>query len=316
MTVNEIVAVVENLLASEAGRERTEAVVQYLGRLVALQDDETKPLPGINRRGGMEFFSTTGKLLKPKATLDVRIHGRLVGEVALKENGKRIFRPVKPWKGEWPKSVDVDWADRRVLKFLAARLQDLPKKELEAKVQSALFGAMRQVKGPKKLKELRQNQPVQMLRQPFQFPLPISASGAIPEVAVAPALGHADILARGRGGHRLKVFEIKRPRGDARHALAQGVAYAAALERLLDMAPAVTYRALGYSKARKASPKLEVWAFVHADDVDNVLAGGNALQAANSHFDLHLLPYRFEGGQRLALEEPIAVGKSQRQGRG
>ncbi|MFT3914882.1 MAG: hypothetical protein QM704_12445 [Anaeromyxobacteraceae bacterium] len=309
-SVNDIVRDVETLLDDPSGAKQVAAVVEYLERLIALEDDRLEQLPGIRRRKGMLFFSTTGKLLRPKATLDVRINGRFVGDVALSDDGARTFRPAKEWRGDWPRGERIDWADPRVLGFLRARERDLPRKDLEAKVQSALFHAMRQKRGPKKLEELRHNQPVQMARQPFQFPLPIAASGATPMVAKAPALGHADILARGHAGHRIKVFEIKRRGGDARHALAQGVAYAAAIQRLLTVS-AVTYRALGFRKARSRAPRFEVWAFVHEDDVGEVLASGKDLVVANDHYDLHVLTYRLEGDQPLTLGAPIAVGKAQ-----
>lgn len=284
-------------------------VLQYLEALTALGTAPHDPLPRIRERSGAVLFATVGKLLEATAKLDVRIDGRLVGEVRLRGKADRVFRPVNPWSATW-EHCDLDWASAEVLRFLHDRMDDLPRKDAEAKVQSALFLAMRERKGSKKLDALRWNQPVQMLGMPFQFPLPISASGPSPEVAKGQALGHADILARSRAGHRIKVLELKRPGGDAPHALAQGVAYAAAIRTLLRTNPAVVIKALGYGKPRKRLPGFEVWAFVDVGDAPDVRASAPRLQEANHHFDLHMLPYRMDGAGRLVLGAPEILGRA------
>jgi len=218
-TVNEVVTAVESLLANGNGAARAARVINYLERLIALDADDEKARPRIKMRVGIVFFATVGNLLKSPVTLDVRINGRLVGKVQLRKDGTRPFEPVSPWKETWI-GEQVDWGDPRVLRFLRQLAKKLPPSGAEASVQSALFLAMREGNGSKKLQVLHRNQPVQMLGLPFQFPVPISASGSEPKVSEGSALGHTDVLARGAGGHRLKVFEIKKG-GKGAQALAQ-----------------------------------------------------------------------------------------------
>ena len=310
-TVDEIVTTVEGLLAAGDGYDRADRVLAYLARLNALGENDEKR-PRIKMRPGMVFFATVGKLLGSTVVIDVRIHGRRVGEVSLRADGLRVFSPVSPWKDEWCEKwsdEQIDWGDKRVLHFLRQREGSLPETEAEAKVQSELFMAMREGKGSKKLQELHNNQPVQMLGLPFQFPLPISASGPTPKVSKGLALGHADILARSDSGHHIKIFEIKKPGGAAAHALAQGVAYAAALGVLLQRNPAVMFKALGYSKLRTRLPRFSVWAFVNRMDVSAVLKSGRALQESNHHYGLHVMPYSMNSAGRLEIDSPVSVEK-------
>lgn len=145
MTVDEIVANVEQLLASEEGVARSKRVLAYLEALAVLHAADEPP-PRIRMRKGTLFFATVGKLLGSRVTLDVRIRGRLVGEVQLRGPRDRRFMPANAWKQDWEKE-SAEWGHSSVLEYLRQRERELPKDDKEAEVQSALFTAMREKRG-------------------------------------------------------------------------------------------------------------------------------------------------------------------------
>ena len=74
------------------------------------------------------------------------------------------------------------------------------------------------------------------------------------------------MLARsGKNGRRLRVFEVKKRGGDAPHALAQAVIYAATLLRLITEWPEVYFPALGYGSTYRRLP-IDAVALVHESD--------------------------------------------------
>src|SRR5204863_44774 len=150
----------------------------------------------------------------------------------------------------WETNADrLDWRHRSVRQYLEAAAGRIRQRPREAYIESAFLAELAVSRGPKQ-DLLRKHQPVRLGRLPFQFPLPVSGR-AEPRLPRRAAAGHVDVLARGAGG--LRVFEVKRPGADdAGHALAQAVAYAAALRLLLSKRPEVYLPMLGYSSARRS----------------------------------------------------------------
>src|SRR4051794_29955981 len=100
-TADEIVSQVVSELGTEKGRKTAQAVIGHLGRVHEFASmRERRSLPRL--RSEVVFFATAGKL--PKGILDVRVRGRLVGEVRLKDTGQRMFRPVTGWADELERS--------------------------------------------------------------------------------------------------------------------------------------------------------------------------------------------------------------------
>jgi hypothetical protein len=161
----------------------------------------------------------------------------------------------------------------------------------EAMVQQAAFDAIARAEEP-----FHGRKPVLMFNVPFQFPMPLSGSET-QEVVVSQgnALGHADILVRRRPS-TLAVLELKKPGGTARTALSQAVAYAAALEVLMEQDRETTLWALGYKPKRTAPIQLEAWAVVDAMDEAAVRANAAELQAKNRHYPLRAWLYDFSDG--------------------
>jgi hypothetical protein len=252
MTVNQIVEKVRADLKVGEGKRQLDRVLRYLEGIIAREEELDLAVKAANERPGTAFFATTGNALSPRPIVAVRIHGRQVGTIEFMGPKERVFRPtralasdLKGWNGD-------EWGHSSVRRFLARVRVDASINEVkEALVQSAIFRDLAEAASAKKQESLLRHQPVLLNGLPYQFPLPITASGEEPRVAKGIKLGYADVLARQGNGSRLRVFELKRPKAsDARFALAQAVAYAAALEVMLQARPAVMFKALNYSTAR------------------------------------------------------------------
>jgi len=296
MTVDAIVARVRELLVTDDGRRQVERVTSYLKELDEAGDALRNQVRRIRKRSEGTFFATVGNCRKAQLVLDVRVQGRSVGLVTLGTDGPRTFKPAKAFAPQcdgW--SAGIEWRDRRVRVLLNAAKAD--KKITEAMVQSELFTEMAQGSSSAKQKLLLHHQPIEMLGLPFQFPLPVKASGDELRVASGSALAHADVIARSGSGRAtcLRVFEIKKPRSaEAPHALAQGVAYAAAVRELLAHDRKVFLRALGFGGGRKEL-RIEAAAFVHEAAKEPLLIEVERLNRSNHHFGLHAFFYRLDG---------------------
>jgi hypothetical protein len=107
-----------------------------------------------------------------------------------------------------------------------------------------------------------EQQPVCLAGLPYQVPLPVCASGPKTEVGD----GHIDVLARlSRGGKKLRVYEIKAPEADVRHALGQAVAYVAALKFVLTQEGGAVeqwWRLIGFRAKPRRMSAFEAFALV------------------------------------------------------
>jgi hypothetical protein len=292
-TTDDVVAGVRELLESRAGQRQVARVVGYLDALNQTAEKLPNARAVIRERDGSAFFATVGNLVAKRPVLDVRIQGHLVGEVRLNGKGARMFHAARRYKEHLPEGA-FEWGKPQVRAFLESFAPVQTPKITEALVQAQLFRAMAVRTGNEKCRHLMRHQPVLMLGLPFQFPMPISASGARPEVAKDDALGHADVIARFGSGHRLRVFEIKKPQGKARFAVRQAVAYAAALQWLLEHHRATMLRALEFGGNPKKLP-IDAWAFVESSSVNEALRGARELNRANQHHALAVMPYRVSG---------------------
>jgi hypothetical protein len=304
-TVDEIVAEVRRLLANtsaetggmeRSGSDQLDRIVGYLELLHSREVDLRKRVLRIHKRKDTTLFATVGNLKRPELILDVRIDGRNSGHVTIPAVGPRPFRPDSSFPAPNWKETTSEWGGSEVKAFLQAVRGSLGVKVTEAMVQSAAFASFASSSEP-----YRGMQPVHMFGLPFQFPLPIrgSETGSV-AVARKNALGHADVLLRA-GNSRLAVLEIKKPRGTARTALTQAVAYAASIEALLQRNREATLWGLEFG-ARRRTLRLEAWAMVDADQREAVRRNYDELQTSNHHYKLQAWFYRYTNG-KLVIED-------------
>lgn len=308
-TVDSIVGQVKSLLGTSDGNKQAARVLSYLESLHLKDDDLRAQRRRIRRRKGVEFFATVGNLQKQHVVLDARIHGRSVGTVTLTPYGQRLFKPTGKLASFAVGWGSAEWADPKVGEFLEIVRPAIEARVTEAMVQSAAFAEMALRSSKVKLVELVDHQPVLIMGLPFQFPLPVSASGKVLQVSGGKgtaALAHADVIARqGRGrATKLKVVEIKKPGGIAGGALAQAVAYAATVKELLERDRVTMLRALGFGEGRKFL-RIEACAFVEESTRATVLRDAEALQRANHHFALHAYFYRMNETKPVITETTL-----------
>jgi len=307
-TVDEIAGHVTCLLRSVAGAERVERLNQLAARVVANRDKLRKWRARLRHRAAMQLYvnlSTAGKSAnRGSVPLSVRVHGIECGTVTVGTGRVRAFQPKhRKLFGScgFQKADGCEWADRAVAKYIEAAAVHV-KGRPEANVESAFIRHMLRPDG-----EWRgEQQPVCLAGLPLQIPVPVSASGA--EVKLGN--GHIDVLARlGRGGKRLRVYELKAPKADASGALDQAVAYLVALKFVLDQEGASTdwWRLIGFSAPPTRRPKLEAFAFV-ADMKGNrtvMDAAKKRLDARNSDsIVLGVMYYHCAPGGRLEIKFP------------
>ena len=299
-TAESIVTEVRNLLGRE-GKAKVDQLLEHFRRLQECEPELRKEVKRLGKRSGVDFYARVGALHSDRLLIDVRVAGTSCGEITLVP-GKdgRVFRP-KNFTDRY-RGGPADWAAPSVRKYLHT-VATLVRRQREAAVENALLIAMWKGKPVGELKPLLHHQPVRLANMPFQFPLPITARGAL-RVPGRSAAGHADVIARSSRG--VRVFEVKRPRAnDVGHALDQAAAYCAALRYLLDCDGKTICGALGYKKLR---PKLSIEAVAFVEDKPanrTAVAIAAGRLAKNTPFGLCAQFYRWADhaeGPRLAIE--------------
>jgi len=266
-TVDDIVTQVHDVVT----QEKLNQLDAVAARMVAAQDDVRGFLRTIHQRPETVFHISASRVKErnPHITLSVRVHGVQAGEVRLTGSAERRFTPSRVeshfadcW--EDPDVQSLPWRDPGVRRFLDAVSRTVAAGGLGGREAALEAATLRAIQGGE---DWRYQTPVLYPAGsggiPFQFPLPIRARDEV-GAAGGTGAGYADILLRtGTGGSsRLRVLELKRPGvADAASALDQAVAYAAALNLLMEREPA--YRVLlGYGNVEERIPPLEATAFV------------------------------------------------------
>ena len=334
-TTAEIVAKVHHLLTTGEGRDRISELHRTVKILLRHADSVGKSLKLARSRSTATFYMNASKATAGRLRLSVRVGGVECGELRLlneASNGgkQRIFTAANasrfPSCGQTPAS-GLDWADKAVRQYLecASKVVRNPCAERslanrEAVIEADLLRAMTKRRREHRQDALAEHQPVlyPLRGLPFQFPMPI---GARTFPTLGKGAGHIDVLARaGRGGRRLRVFEVKGPNApDVEHALNQAVAYCAALRFLLEESPRpeseMLYKALGFRKTPRCHPRVEAVAVVKDTQVNRIRIS----QAANSLLDSSLSPFRlfslfYTTSRHVTLFESIVpVGSSSNQ---
>lgn len=260
-TVSEIVEEVTALLKSPAGQAKIQQLNGHHDRVAQDREvilQEIRRVRRAARRGPTEvgFYGSVGALTRGEVTIDVRIAGTSCGTIALVP-GKEERRFTARNFGD----LSCNWEDAAVLEYLE-HAQPRVRRSREASVEAALLVEMSKTEGATKPTPLLRHQPVKLVKLlPFQFPLPISAREDV-KIALGNRPGYADVLARGPGGRKLRVFEVKTCRADDNgHALDQAVAYCAALEHLMSTSTNTYLTAFGMG-ARPRTLRFDAVAFV------------------------------------------------------
>lgn len=289
-TADDLVQCVESLLRSGPGAKALKRLNQLVVRVVESLPTLCVLRARLRQRASMQLYvnlsSAKESASRGSVQLSVRVHGIHCGTVTVAKDSAPSFVPSNR---TWIKNCGIDdvaeqeWSSPAVAKYIkaaeacAAQVKGRP----EAKVESAFILEMKGPRGEWR----REQQPVCLAGLPLQLPLPVSASGPRP----VPRVGHIDVLARlGRGGKRLRVYELKAPKAGVSDALDQAVAYVAALRFVLnqeDEAVKAWWTMIGFSAPPRRKPAFEAFAFV-ADTPKNrkaMVAAKERLCSANRH---------------------------------
>jgi hypothetical protein len=232
-----------------------------------LEKEISALLRTIRERPTATFYVNTSSIKSSSAVkLSVRVSGVECGWVALSKRKKdRKFTPrnVTHFAECWESRVrSLPWEHGAVQRYLTAADCVAKKRDLLHRERGVEAALIQELKGKRILPN---HKPIIFPVKngvPYQFPVPITARGGVRRSRGNQA-GHVDVLARhGRGRPRLRILEVKkRDAADAGAALDQAVAYAAAIDVLLDQrAPyQALYQALFAFNYR---PKLEATAVV------------------------------------------------------
>jgi hypothetical protein len=315
-TVDSLVAAVNQLLESPEGRRRVESITSHFGRLRRDEGLLKRQVSRLRRRPGAAFYATVGGSRSDRLRIDVRVFGEACGVLTLDATRTRFFVPknhLKLWQGNPHR---LEWADHRVRHYLNSVAATIQAKSREATVESAFLELARRKRGGEAKGSLAGYQPVLLAGLPFQFPLPISARSGVRLTRGSGAAGHMDVVLRGPGG-RLMVIEVKKDRAsDVEHALAQAVAYCAALRFLLGYSK-IYYPTLGYRRTGKP-PRMRATVLVHDDPrtQTSVRQAAEGLNADNHYFDLSAFFFCWEqssnGRQLVVGSEQSLVPRSGR----
>lgn len=314
-TVDDIVTQVHGVIT----QEKLDQLDAVAARMVAAQDEVGAFLQTIHQRPDTVFHISASRVKEknPHITLSVRVHGVQAGEVRLTGSGERRFTPSKVeshfadcW--EDPDVQSLPWRDPGVRRFLDAASRTVAAGELGSREAALEAATLRAIQGGN---DWRYQTPVLYPAGsggiPYQFPLPVRARDEV-DAAGGTSAGYADILLRSGKGRssRLRVLELKRPgAADAASALDQAVAYAAALNLLMERAPA--YRTLlGYEKFGDRIPPLEATAFVD-DSPANMAALSDAIERLDRakerlpRLRLSALLYRWAPGREVEVAHEV-----------
>ncbi len=287
VTADDRVDRVASLLRSTRGREELKRfntlVVEVVESLPTLRVLRAR----LHQRASMQLYvnasNAKGLASCRTVSLSVRVHGVECGIVTVAESNAPPFAPSNRRLFGHCGFDDLagrEWAHPTVARYIKAAASQI-KGRPEAKIESALIREMKRPGGT-----WREQQPVCLAGLPLQVPLPVRASGPDPELGD----GHIDVLARvGRGGKRLRVYELKAPKADASGALDQAVAYVAALKFVLvQQVPTMAeawWRLIGFRARPRRMPAFEAFACV-ADTPKNrklMVAAIERLSSANTH---------------------------------
>jgi hypothetical protein len=265
-TIDTIAEQVRSLLMSSEGRKR-------LDRFNRLVCDVVRSLPTLCelrgrllQRPSMQLYISTSSA-KESATLgrvplSVRVHGIECGVVTVGRIGPRQFEPRNRDLFASCGARDADgceWGSSAVARYVEAAAALRVPRRPEAGVEAELIRAMNRPGAA-----WRGQQAVCLAGLPFSVPLPVSASSGVPDLGD----GRIDVLARlGRGGKRLRVYELKAPKAPktaVEGVLDQAVAYVAALKHVLyeGKEPGPWWRLIGFSAVPAHRPAFDAFAFV------------------------------------------------------
>jgi hypothetical protein len=299
-TVNAIVEHVDELLRQDDGVRQMERLTKHYRRIAAFEDDVRKMVRKLRRRKGVAFYTSVSGTKRQTLVVDVRIAGRSCGTIRLDAGNERLFEPrndrAEVWKGN---PEQLEWREGGVRAYLDKTAASAPTRP-EAAVEAAFLVALAVRRRREKQQPLVKHQPVCIAGLPFQFPLPINARDGA-EITEGSG-GHADVLARA-SSRRLRVIEVKAPDvPESAEALRQAVVYAATLRRLLRHEPSrdSCTKILGFGTP---PTKIDAVALVDESRRHQVIAAAERLNAANDHFDLAAIFYRWvEDAGRDRLE--------------
>lgn len=307
--MNQIAESVARLLESPAGIRKTEQLTSHLERIAKHAEATKLQVSRLGKRRGVQFYGNLGAVHEHALSIDVRVFGRSCGTVELKPGRSRRWFRGKTIGAVTPPAPS-EWKDARVRDFLEAVGPVIQQRE--ATVEGALLEHMAQRSSATKPRALLDHQPVKLLGVlPFQFPLPIAARET-PEIARGHRMGYVDVLARaGRGGRRLRVFEVKAQGApDIEHALDQAVTYCAAVEFLLNRMPSIFLTSFGMTPTpRKLS--IDAVAFVpdNATSRRAVERSARRLLDGGDRFGLAAQFFRWQGSgpaQELVIQEEVS----------
>jgi hypothetical protein len=284
-TADDLFQRVESLLRREQGAKKLKQLNQLVVRVVNNLPTLREMRAHLRQRASMQLYvnlSSAKELAsRGRVRLSVRVHGIECGTVTVAADGTRSFAPSNRGlfgRCGFDDATRQKWSSPAVAKYIKAAeaIAAKGKGRPEADVESALILQMKRTRG-----EWRgEQQPVCLAGLPLQLPTPVSASGANP----VPRVGHIDVLARlGRGGKKLRVYELKAPNAGASRALDQAVAYVAALRFVLaqkDEAVKAWWALIGFSAPPRRMPDFEAFAFV-ADTLKNIEAVDAAIERLN-----------------------------------